>query len=133
VIVEDQAILVLGGLIQEDLRQKEQRVPFLGSIPVIGALFRSTSTQKVKTNLMFFIKPTILRDNVQASFETNAKYNYIRDIQLSDEPTQKILPFIQAPAGAIPALETDDEPSIDLRTLTPDDSEKEVQDNPTGD
>jgi general secretion pathway protein D len=120
VIVEDQAILVLGGLIQEELREKEQRVPFLGSIPVIGALFRSTSTQKIKTNLMFFIKPTILRDDVQASFETNAKYNYIRDIQLSDQSTQKILPFIQSPQGAIPALETDDVPTIDLRELPED-------------
>ena len=117
VIVEDAAILVLGGLIQEELREKEQRVPFLGRIPVIGALFRSTSTQKVKTNLMFFIRPTILRDGVQASFETNAKYNYIRDIQLSDQSTQKILPFIQSPEGAIPPLETDDVPTIDLRKL----------------
>jgi general secretion pathway protein D len=117
VIVEDKAILVLGGLIQEELREKEQRVPFLGRIPVIGALFRSTSTQKIKTNLMFFIRPTILRDDVQASFETNAKYNYIRDIQLSDQSTQKILPFIQSPEGAIPPLETDDVPAIDLRKL----------------
>ncbi len=119
VIVEDKAILVLGGLIQEELREKEQRVPFLGRIPVIGALFRSTSTSKIKTNLMFFIRPTILRDDVQASFETNAKYNYIRDIQLSDESTQKILPFIQSPEGAIPPLETDDVPTIDLRKLPP--------------
>ena len=69
---------------------------------------------------MFFIKPTILRDDVQASFETNAKYNYIRDIQLSDQSTQKILPFIQSPQGAIPALETDDVPIIDLRELPED-------------
>lgn len=133
VIVEDQAILVLGGLIQEDLREKEQRVPFLGRIPVIGALFRSTSTQKVKTNLMFFIKPTILRDSVQATFETNAKYNYIRDIQLSDQSTQKILPFIQSPEGAIPELETNDPvPAIDLRQTTPDRADGEPQDNGTG-
>jgi general secretion pathway protein D len=105
VIVEDKAILVLGGLIQEDLREKEQRVPILGSIPLIGALFRSTSTQKVKTNLMFFIKPTILRNSGQAALETNSKYNYIRDMQLSDESTQKVLPFIQSPKGAIPELE----------------------------
>ena len=89
VIVEDRGILVLGGLIQEDMREKEQRVPFLGSIPLIGALFRSTTTQKIKTNLMFFIKPTILRNEAQATFETNAKYNYIRDMQLTDESTQK--------------------------------------------
>ncbi len=129
VIVEDEAILVLGGLIQEELREKEQRVPFLGRIPVIGALFRSTSTQKVKTNLMFFIRPTILRDGVQASFETNAKYNYIRDIQLSDQSTQKILPFIQSPEGAIPPLETDDVPTIDLRKIPPGGTDKAPQED----
>jgi general secretion pathway protein D len=115
VIVEDKGILVLGGLIQEDLREKEQRVPFLGSIPLLGALFRSTTTQKVKTNLMFFIKPTILRDQAQAAFETNAKYNYIRDIQLIDESTQKILPSLNATPPSIPELETDEPPVIDLR------------------
>jgi general secretion pathway protein D len=134
VIVEDRGILVIGGLIQEDLREKEQRVPLLGSIPLLGALFRSTSTQKVKTNLMFFIRPTILRDDVQAAFETNAKYNYIRDIQLTDESTQKILPFIQSPIGAIPELETktppaDGVPTIDLRQLPPKDSTNESTDD----
>ena len=133
VIVEDQAILVLGGLIQEEMREKEQRVPFLGRIPVIGALFRSTSTQKVKTNLMFFIKPTILRNNVEASFETNAKYNYIRDIQLSDQSTQKILPFIQSPQGAIPELETDDVPTIDLRNAPPEGIDEKPEEAGTGD
>ncbi len=119
VIVEDGGILVLGGLIQEDLREKEQRVPILGSIPIIGALFRATSIQKVKTNLMLFIKPTILRDDRQASFETNAKYNMIRGMQLSrdldDVPlmpgeTRPILPELGSPESA-----------IDLRKLKSDD------------
>tara|TARA_B100000029_G_scaffold516833_1_gene635695 strand:+ start:375 stop:2213 length:1839 start_codon:yes stop_codon:yes gene_type:complete len=88
VFVEDKNILVLGGLIDEQLRENEQRVPLLGSIPGIGALFRSESTELVKTNLMVFIRPTILRDSTQATFETNAKYRYIRDLQLqqSEEP-----------------------------------------------
>lgn len=124
VIVEDTAILVLGGLIQEELREKEQRVPFLGSIPVLGALFRSTSTQKIKTNLMFFIRPTILRDDVQAAFETNAKYNYIRDLQLSDDSTQKILPYLNPESPAIPELEPDDTPTIDLRIVPPEGAEQ---------
>ncbi len=82
VFVEDGHILVLGGLIDEQLREGEQRVPLLGKIPGIGALFRSRTTELVKTNLMVFIRPTILRNSVQAAFETNAKYSYIRDIQL---------------------------------------------------
>ena len=91
VFVEDKNILVLGGLIDEQLRENEQRVPLLGSIPGIGALFRSESTELVKTNLMVFIRPTILRDSTQATFETNAKYRYIRDLQL--QQSEKPLPL----------------------------------------
>lgn len=91
VIVEDTGILVLGGLIEDAFRERVERVPLLGSIPLLGALFRSTSTTKIKTNLMFFIKPTILRNDVQAAFETNAKYNYIREIQMDRQP-DNVLP-----------------------------------------
>ena len=90
VFVEDRQILVLGGLIDDQLTESEQRVPFLGRIPGLGWLFRARSTDRVKTNLMVFIRPTILRDNIQASFETNTKYNYIRDLQLqqAEDPVQ---------------------------------------------
>ena len=86
VIVEDGGILVLGGLIDDTLRESEQRVPFLGSIPVLGVLFRARKTEKVKTNLMVFIRPTILRDGAQATMETNAKYNHFRQLQGADDP-----------------------------------------------
>ena len=90
VFVEDGEILVLGGLIDDQLLETEQRVPVLGRMPLLGWLFRSSSTEKVKTNLMVFIRPTILRDNIQARFETDAKYQYIRDLQLgqTEEPVQ---------------------------------------------
>ena len=81
VIVEDGDILVLGGLLEDTLRESDQRVPILGSIPIVGNLFRSRSTDKVKTNLMVFIRPRILRNSRQAAVETNSKYNYIRDQQ----------------------------------------------------
>jgi general secretion pathway protein D len=82
VIVDDGSIVVLGGLIDDVLRESDQRVPVLGSIPIIGNLFRSRKTELVKTNLMVFIRPKILRDAEQTFIETNQKYNYIRDIQL---------------------------------------------------
>jgi general secretion pathway protein D len=82
VIVEDGGILVLGGLIEDTLRESEQRVPLLGSIPILGNLFRSRSTDLVKTNLMVFIRPKILRDSAQTAFETNARYKIIRESQL---------------------------------------------------
>jgi len=111
VFVEDQQILVLGGLIDDQLTESEQRVPFLGRIPGLGWLFRARSTDRVKTNLMVFIRPTILRDNIQASFETNTKYNYIRDLQLqqAEEPvqlmrdaTRPLLPEIGSPPPVTP-------------------------------
>ena len=82
VIVEDGGTLVLGGLIQEKVRQNRQAVPLLGRLPLIGALFRATSESREKTNLMLFIRPTILRDSAQANAATNAKYNYLRRQQL---------------------------------------------------
>jgi len=79
VIVDDGEILVLGGLIEDVLRESEQRVPVLGSIPILGNLFRSRKTDKVKTNLFVFIRAKILRDAAAAAVETDAKYNQIRE------------------------------------------------------
>jgi general secretion pathway protein D len=79
VIVEDGEILVLGGLMEDVLRESEQRVPILGGIPLLGALFRAQKTESLKTNLMVFIRPKILRDSAQSRFETNTKYNAIRE------------------------------------------------------
>ncbi len=81
VIVDDGEILVLGGLLEDVLRESDQRVPLLGRIPLLGNLFRARTTEKVKTNLMIFIRPTILRDASQTALETNQKYNMIRDVQ----------------------------------------------------
>lgn len=80
VIVDDGQVLVLGGLLEDVLRESEQRVPVLGRIPGLGALFRSRKTDLVKTNLLIFIRPTILRDASQTTLETNAKYNQIKDV-----------------------------------------------------
>jgi len=85
VIVDDGQILVLGGLLEDVLRESEQRVPFLGSIPGLGALFRTRTTDKVKTNLLVFIRPKILRDAATVTSETNAKYNYIREVLRQSE------------------------------------------------
>lgn len=81
VLVDDGGILILGGLIQEEVTDTESKVPLLGDIPLIGFLFRSESTTKSKANLMVFLRPSILRDHRDASFVTNEKYNYIRGIE----------------------------------------------------
>ena len=82
VIVEDGQAVVLGGLIQDELRETEQRVPGLGDIPILGWLFRSSRTTKVKTNLMVFIHPVILKDAAISANHTAEKYNYIRAKQM---------------------------------------------------
>lgn len=80
--VEDGGIIVLGGLIEDNVTEGNTRVPVLGSIPIIGNLFKTRNSNKSKTNLMVFIRPTILRDGEQAAIETNAKYNFIRNEEL---------------------------------------------------
>lgn len=104
VIVDDGEILVLGGLLEDVLRESEQRVPVLGRIPVLGNLFRSRKTEKAKTNLMIFIRPTILRDAASTAIETNQKYNLIRgvqqrnhpeDVQLMPDEVRPVLPPIE--------------------------------------
>ncbi len=120
VIVEDGGTLVLGGLIQDDLTETQQRVPILGSIPLLGQLFRVDSTTKKKTNLMVFIKPTILRDDAQAAFETNAKYNYVRDQQVAQNPDKvRLMPGETRPL--LPPLAPAAPPALDLRRLRIDD------------
>ncbi len=84
VIVENGGILVLGGLIDDTIRESDQRVPLLGSIPILGNLFRSRSTNTVKANLMVFIRPSILRSPVDTHLATSEKYNYMRELQTGE-------------------------------------------------
>lgn len=124
VFVDDGNILILGGLIDDQLREVERRVPVLGRIPGLGALFRSQSTELDKTNLMVFIRPTILRNSAQAAFQTDAKYRYIRDLQLEQgersvqlmsDAQRPTLPELEAVEVAEPAADTGegDEPAAD--------------------
>ena len=101
VLIEDGGTVVLGGLIQDSQTGGEQRVPFLGRIPVIGEAFRTRSAKKTKTNLMVFIQPRILRDGLDTTIETNQKYNYIRDQQLRLGPQREVLPMLPGERRAI--------------------------------
>lgn len=82
VLASDQQMIVLSGLIDEQTNESEQKVPLLGDIPVLGHLFKSTSSGKTKRNLMLFIKPTIIRTGLTADGITQRKYNYIRAEQI---------------------------------------------------
>jgi general secretion pathway protein D len=82
VVVEDGGVIVLGGLMSDSSSETESKVPILGSIPLIGNLFKTKSGSKDKRSLMVFIRPTILRNSQDTAIETNAKYNRLRDQQL---------------------------------------------------
>lgn len=82
VSVDDGEIIVLGGLLDQSDRRTVERTPLLGDIPGLGALFRSTARDKGKTNLMVFIRPTIVRNSADARGVTAPRYGYMRDQQI---------------------------------------------------
>lgn len=109
VLVPDQHLLVLGGLISTETRENVSKVPGVGDIPVVGNLFRYRSSQTLRRNLMIFLKPTILRDRAVAEDVTGSKYRLIRDEQLRLRETrgsltprdaQPVLPEYEAPPPA---------------------------------
>ncbi|MGY0561423.1 type II secretion system secretin GspD [Luteimonas sp. A277] len=82
VLADDGSIVVLGGLLDQADRNTVNKVPVLGDIPGLGALFRSTARERNQTNLMVFIRPTIVRDAAQAQAITAPRYDYMRARQL---------------------------------------------------
>lgn len=83
VIAGNRRTIVLGGLIEDNVVEVQQKVPLLGDIPVIGALFRSTSQENQKRNLLVFIRPTILRSQQEVETATNEKFSGFRSIEIS--------------------------------------------------
>ena len=82
VLAIDGQIVVLGGLIKDDVQDAQQKVPLLGDIPYLGRLFRSDAEKVTKQNLMIFIRATIIRDNEALAGASAEKYRYIRDQQI---------------------------------------------------
>ncbi|MDZ3824180.1 MAG: type II secretion system secretin GspD [Pseudoxanthomonas sp.] len=81
VLVGDGQMLVLGGLVTEDQNERENKVPGLGNIPVLGNLFKYRSSARIRRNLMIFLRPVILRDAATESAVSGAKYNQVRGEQ----------------------------------------------------
>jgi general secretion pathway protein D len=84
VLADNGQIIVLGGLIEDDVTEQVQKIPFLGDIPLLGRLFRSTSVQIGKKHLLVFIRPTIVRDKRSMDATTAQKYRLIREQQLQE-------------------------------------------------
>jgi hypothetical protein len=88
-VVEDGEIAVIGGLLDENERRTIEKIPLLGDLPVIGNLFRSRGRERNKTNLMIFIRPTIVRSPAEQRAVAARRYDYIRDQQQAQNPLRE--------------------------------------------
>ena len=90
-LVDNNQIIVLGGLVDEDKQDTVSKVPLLGSIPILGRLFQSSSSTTVKKNLMVFLRPTIITDAESAMSASSDKYNYIKARQMLTGESQQLI------------------------------------------
>lgn len=98
VLVDDGQIIVIGGLLQDSVSDGEEKVPGLGDLPLFGGLFRYNTRARSKTNLMVFLRPTVLRNAPSADPIANDRYDYIRGAQSrSAPPPSAVLPDYETP------------------------------------
>lgn len=104
IIVDDGAIVGIGGLLDDNDRRTLDRIPLLGDIPVLGHLFRSRGRSRARTNLMVFIRPTILRTAADAQAAAARRYNYVRGHQLIANPNREptLDELVRDYLGAVP-------------------------------
>ena len=121
VLANDGNIVVLGGLVSDEIQDDSQGVPVLSSIPLLGRLFRSDSVKVTKQNLLVFIRPTIIRDDEDLAGATAEKYRYIRDQQM--ERRERGLMFLDD--GNLPVLPTWEEQIQQLPEVPVDDAGQE--------
>ncbi|PZT00942.1 type II secretion system protein GspD [Stenotrophomonas maltophilia] len=108
VLLDDGQIMVLGGLLEDSVSHGRDAVPGLGKIPVLGALFRSDTRKRAKTNLMVFLRPHVVRDPAAGQRLTRDRYDYMRNAQAGAHPVQ---------SWALPALPAPQLPPQDLTVL----------------
>jgi hypothetical protein len=116
VVIDDSQIIVLGGLIDDQLTDGTDSVPLLGQIPIAGALFRYDARRRVKTNLLVFLKPTVLRTSSDGRAITSERYDYLMGEQDRNplperlfwrDPSQPTLP----PEGVMPGTPAAEPPA----------------------
>src|SRR6185295_12974518 len=100
VLVDDGTIVVLGGLVQDQVTGTQEKVPVLGDIPLIGGLFRYESRRQEKTNLMVFLRPFIVRDEDAARSLAVDRYDAMRTLQQNQQlPPSTVLPEMPSPVA----------------------------------
>src|SRR5690606_5525161 len=117
VLIDDGQIIVLGGLLEDEIADDTNAVPVLGDLPLIGPLFRYDSRRRTKTNLMVFLRPHIIRDARAGASVTMDRYNYMRAAQ-EHMPPRSTWFDPNAQMNQLPALERNQQNGlIDLRSL----------------
>jgi type II secretory pathway component GspD/PulD (secretin) len=107
---EARIIVVLGGLIDDNYSQAEDRIPLLGDIPVVGNLFRNTNRKRNKTNLMIFLRPVVMRDAASTNQVSSERYEAIRAQQQGLQPEQNVLLRSVNAAPVLPTLQPQQDP-----------------------
>jgi general secretion pathway protein D len=98
VLVQDGGIVVIGGLLQDDYGSTQNKVPGLGDIPLLGALFKSESRSRKKTNLMVFLRPVVVRDSESTENLSLDRYDIMRSLQKDAQPNPSwVLPINESP------------------------------------
>lgn len=110
VLVDDGRIIVLGGLIQDTVQDNVDKVPLLGDIPLLGHLFKVEKRNRMKTNLMVFMRPRVLRDVASSDTLSSDRYEFIR---------QKQAEFRMEPHPILPDMQTDLLPDLKMAPLPP--------------
>ena len=105
VLVEDGSIVVLGGLLQDQYSGGQEKVPFLGDIPGLGALFRSDTRTRSKTNLMVFLRPVVVRDANASTQLSMDRYDIMRGVQQAAQPVESSTVPVNA-GPLLPPLDT---------------------------
>lgn len=113
ITVDDGEIVALGGLLDDNQRKTIEQVPLLSSIPGLGELFKSRSKSRTKTNLMIFIRPTIVRSKEESRRLASQRYNYIRSQQLLKDPKSEpsIDELVRDYMGAVPPTAAQRQPN----------------------
>ena len=103
VLVEDGAIIVLGGLLSDTYEGNDNKVPGLGDVPVLGNLFKSESRSRRKTNLMVFLRPVVVRDGASTNALSMDRYDLMRTNQQNAQPVNSsLVPVNESPV--MPAI-----------------------------
>ena len=104
VLVDDGSVIVIGGLLEDSYELGQDKVPLMGDLPLVGALFRNENRTRKKTNLMVFLRPVVIRDNATSDALTMDRYESIRALQKNTQPAPSMMMRSVSDAPVLPPL-----------------------------